>query len=118
MKVSLNLFCDGSCITAGSMVLCGQGLHVVAIVVVVVVTVIVVGISLILVVVERMMLVIMQELCLTVEIFDAVIVTVVLAGVREMFVMGVGEPEPNSVAIGESEGIGYIDGHTGAVGAS
>ena len=34
--------------------------------------------------------------------------------------MGVGVTlaEPNSVAVGESEGIGYIDGHTGAVGAS
>ena len=80
VNFSQELFCDGPCDTASlSMVLCGQG----ADVVVVVVIVIVVGISLILVVVERMMLVIVQELCLIVEMFEsnAVIVTVVLAGV-------------------------------------
>ena len=80
VKVSQELFCDGPCDTPSpSMVLCGQG----ADVVVVVVIVIVVDISLILVVVERMMLVAVQELCLLVEMFEsnAVIVTVVLAGV-------------------------------------
>ena len=49
---------------------------------------------------------------------DTVIVTVNIAGVCVMFVTGVGVSEASSVATGDLERIGFIEGHAGAVGAS